>query len=46
MWHRQRAVRIVKDASRDAGVEFTIGGLHSSTPTVVCEPQAVGLQTT
>lgn len=34
------AVRIMTDASRDAGVEFTIEGLHASAPTIVWDPQA------
>lgn len=34
------AVRIMRDASRDADVEFTIEALHTSTPTIVWEPQA------
>ncbi len=34
------AVRIMRDASRDAGVEFTIEALHASAPTIVWEPQA------
>lgn len=34
------AVRVMRDASRDAGVEFTIEGLHASAPTIVWSPQA------
>ena len=39
------AVRIMKDASRDAGVEFTIEGLHASAPTIVWEAKAVRADT-
>jgi hypothetical protein len=35
------AVRIMKDASRDAGVEFTVQELHASSPTIVWAPQPV-----
>lgn len=38
-------VRIIRDASRDAAVEFTIGALHASAPTIVWEPQAVDAST-
>ena len=34
------AVRIMKDASRDVGVEFTIEGLHASAPKFAWVPQA------
>lgn len=34
------AVRIMTDASRDAGVEFTLEALHASAPTIVWGPQA------
>jgi hypothetical protein len=33
------AVRIMADASRNAGVEFTIEALHASAPTIVWDPQ-------
>ncbi len=39
------AVRIMRDASRDAGVEFTIEGLHASAPTIVWAPQATQADT-
>jgi hypothetical protein len=39
------AVRIMRDASRDAGVEFTIEALHASAPTFVWGPQATGADT-
>lgn len=39
------AVRIIRDASRDAGVEFTIQALHASMPTIVWEPQATAADT-
>jgi hypothetical protein len=38
------AVRIMRDASRDAGVEFTIEGLHASAPTIVWDPQPTKAQ--
>jgi len=39
------AVRIMRDASRDAGVEFTIEGLHASAPTIVWDLQATQADT-
>lgn len=39
------AVRIMRDASRDAGVEFTIEGLHASAPTIVWGLQPTKPQT-
>lgn len=39
------AVRIMRDASRDAGVEFTVGGLHASAPTISWDPQATQADT-
>lgn len=38
------AVRIMKDASRDAGVEFTVKSLHASAPTVVWDAQQTRAQ--
>lgn len=38
------AVRIMKDASRSAGVEFTIESLHASAPTIVWQPQVIGAE--
>lgn len=40
------AVGIMADASRDSGVEFTIGALHPSAPTIVWNPQAKQADTT
>jgi len=34
------AVRLIKDASRSSGVDFTIGSLHASAPTIEWQPQA------
>lgn len=34
------AVRMMKDASGSSGVDFTIGALHASAPTIHWEPQA------
>lgn len=34
------AVRIMKDAARSEGVEFTIESLYASAPTIVWQPQA------
>jgi hypothetical protein len=39
------AVRIMRDASRDAGVEFTLQALHASAPTIVWGPQATAADT-
>lgn len=33
------AVRIMKDASRSEGVEFTVASLHASKPTIVWQPR-------
>ncbi len=33
------AVRIMKDASRSEGVEFTVASLHASAPTIVWQPR-------
>ena len=33
------AVRIMKDASRHEGIEFTVEALHASAPTIVWQPQ-------
>lgn len=38
------AVRIMRDASRDTGVEFTVGSLHASAPTVVWDPRPTSAQ--
>lgn len=32
-------VRIISDAARDSHVQFTVGGLHASAPTIVWEPR-------
>lgn len=36
------AVRVIRDASRDSGVEFAVGGLHASQPTIDWAPTAAG----
>lgn len=36
------AVRVIKDASRDSGVDFALGGLHASHPTIEWAPTAAG----
>lgn len=36
------AVRIMKDASRTEGVDFTVESLHASAPTIVWQPQVTG----
>ncbi|WP_370325548.1 hypothetical protein [Euzebya sp.] len=35
------AVRMMRDASKDTGVAFTVGELHASEPTIVWAPQPV-----
>lgn len=34
------AVRVISDAARDSHIDFTVGGLHASSPTIVLEPRS------